>query len=209
MHAMNTFPAAGLLKHLRSALSRLRSDRRGVAAVEFAFIAPVLLSLYFVTMEVSQAIEVNKKVGRVGSMVADLLTQQQATTKSEVEAVLKIGESILQPYNRSKSKITVTAIQITDENTPKVQVAWSRKLENGAVTAGAAKNSITTVPDTLKIRNTFLIRVESQLAYKPVITWSAEGKQVLGLAAAFDGIGMKETYYLRPRMSSTVPCADC
>ncbi|MBX3531794.1 MAG: pilus assembly protein [Rhizobiaceae bacterium] len=206
---MNTFPAAGLLKHLRSALSRLRSDRRGVAAVEFAFIAPVLLSLYFVTMEVSQAIEVNKKVGRVGSMVADLLTQQQATTKSEVEAVLKIGESILQPYNRSKSKITVTAIQITDENTPKVQVAWSRKLENGAVTAGAAKNSITTVPDTLKIRNTFLIRVESQLAYKPVITWSAEGKQVLGLAAAFDGIGMKETYYLRPRMSSTVPCADC
>lgn len=209
MHVMNTIPASGPLQRLRASLSRLRRDRRGVAAVEFAFIAPVLLSLYFVTMEVSQAIEVNKKVGRVGSMVADLLTQQQATNKSEVEAVLKIGESILQPYNRSKSKITVTAIQITDENTPKVQVAWSRKLENGAVGAGAAKNSITTVPDTLKIRNTFLIRVESQLAYKPVITWSAEGKQVLGLAAAFDGIGMKETYYLRPRMSSTVPCGDC
>jgi Flp pilus assembly protein TadG len=209
MHAMNTIPASGLLRRLRASLSRLGRDRRGVAAVEFAFIAPVLLSLYFVTMEVSQAIEVNKKVGRVGSMVADLLTQQQATTKSEVEAVLKIGESILQPYNRSKSIITVTAIQITDENTPKVQVAWSRKLENGAVSAGAAKNSITTVPDTLKIRNTFLVRVESQLAYKPVITWSAEGKQVLGLAAAFDGIGMKETYYLRPRMSATVPCGDC
>lgn len=209
MHVVNTIPASGPLQRLRASLSRLRLDRRGVAAVEFAFIAPVLLSLYFVTMEVSQAIEVNKKVGRVGSMVADLLTQQQTTNKSEVEAVLKIGESILQPYNRSKSTITVTAIQITDENTPKVQVAWSRKLENGTVGAGAAKNSITTVPDTLKIRNTFLIRVESQLAYKPVITWSAEGKQVLGLAAAFDGIGMKETYYLRPRMSSTVPCGDC
>ena len=209
MHAMNTIPTLGLLQRPRTALTRLRSDRRGVAAVEFAFIAPVLLSLYFVTMEVSQAIEVNKKVGRVGSMVADLLTQQQATTKSEVEAVLKIGESILQPYNRSKSKITVTAIQITDENTPKVQVAWSRKLENGTVGAGAAKNSITTVPATLKIRNTFLIRVESDLAYKPVITWTAGQKQALGLAAAFDGISMSEDYYLRPRISTTIACSDC
>ena len=142
-------------------------------------------------------------------MVADLLTQQQRTNKGDIEAVLKIGESILQPYNRSKPTITVTAIQITDENSPKVQVAWSRKMANGSVGAGAAKNSTTTVPSTLKIRNTFLIRVESELAYKPVITWSAEGKQVLGIAAAFDGIGMKETYYLRPRMSSTVPCDDC
>lgn len=200
---------AGTASRMVSAVRRLARDRRGVAAVEFAFIAPVLLSLYFVTMEVSQAIEVNKKVGRVGSMVADLLTQQQATTRSEVEAVMKIGQSILQPYNRSNPKITVTAIQITDENSPKVLVAWSRKMENGAVAGGAAKNSVTTVPDTLKIRNTFLIRVESELAYKPVITWTADQKQVLGLAAAFDGIGMKETYFLRPRMSSTVPCGDC
>ncbi len=199
----------GPMGRLRAAIARLRRDRRGVAAVEFAFIAPVLLSLYFVTMEVSQAIEVNKKVGRVGSMVADLLTQQQATAKSEVEAVLRIGESILQPYNRSTPKITVTAIQITDENTPKVQVAWSRKLVGAVFSVGEAKNATTSVPDSLKIRNTFLIRVESELAYKPVITWSAEGKQVLGLAAAFDGIAMKETYYLRPRMSATVPCADC
>lgn len=189
--------------------ARLARDRRGVAAVEFAFIAPVLLSLYFVTMEVSQAIEVNKKVGRVGSMVADLLTQQQVTTRSEVEAVMRIGEAILQPYNRTKPTITVTAIQITDENSPKVQVAWSRRMAAGAMGAGPAKNSTTTVPDALKIRNTFLIRVESDLGYKPVITWSAEGKPVLGLAAAFDGISMKETYYLRPRMSSTVPCNDC
>ncbi|MGD9812637.1 MAG: TadE/TadG family type IV pilus assembly protein, partial [Sphingobium sp.] len=40
----------GLLRRFAHALS----DRRAAAAVEFAFIAPVLLSLYFVTMEVSQ-----------------------------------------------------------------------------------------------------------------------------------------------------------
>jgi Flp pilus assembly protein TadG len=195
---------------MRDAISRFIGERSGVAAIEFAFIAPVLLSLYFVTMEVSQAIEINKKVGRVGSMVADLVTQQQQQiTVSELNAILNIGESILQPYNRSRSTITITAIRITNDATPKVEVAWSRKLENGATGQGPAKDSPTTVPDKLKIADTFLIRVESSLAYKPVITWTADQKQVLGLAAAFDGISMKETYYLRPRMSSTITCDTC
>jgi len=196
----------GAARRLGRSARRLATDRRGVAAIEFAFIAPVLLSLYFVTMEVSQGIEVNKKVGRVGSMVADLITQQQTISKSELGAILQIGGSILQPYNRSLPTITATAIQITDEESPKVVVKWSRKLKDGAVVAGPTTAK---VPDTLKIRNTFLIRVDSDLAYKPVITWSADQKQVLGLAAAFDGIDMSEVYFLRPRISTTITCSDC
>ena len=86
----------------QSIIAGLFSDRRGVAAVEFALIVPLLLSMYFVTMEVAQAIEANKKVGRVGNMVADLVTQQQKISKSELEAIMTIGEATLQPYNRSK-----------------------------------------------------------------------------------------------------------
>lgn len=211
---MTETTASGLrwtaMRRLRTTLSRFVGEQRGVAAIEFAFIAPVLLSLYFVTMEVSQAIEVNKKIGRVGSMVADLVTQQQQETNtSELDAILRIGESILQPYNRSTSTITITAIQITDEQTPKVLVAWSRKLQAGVTGAGPVQGSTTTVPDKLKIRNTFLVRVESALAYRPVITWTVDQKQSLGLAAAFDGIAMDETYYLRPRMSTKIDCTGC
>ena len=55
----------------------------------------------------------------------------------------------------------------------------------------------------------FLVRVESFLDYRPVITWAAADKKPLGLTAAFDNISMKQTYYLRPRMSSQVTCSDC
>lgn len=188
---------------------RLISDQRGVAAVEFAFVAPIMLSLYFVTMEVSQAIEVNKKVSRVGSMVADLITQQQAISVSEVDGVLKIGESILQPYNRSSGTIIITAIEMTTDATPQVKVAWSRKLVDGTTKVADPKGTPTTVPPALLTPGGFLIRVDSNLNYKPVIAWAAEDKPALGLAAAFDSIAMTETYYLRPRQSSTVPCADC
>lgn len=184
-------------------------DRRGVAAVEFAFIAPVLLSLYLVSMEVSQGIEANKKVGRIGSMVADLVTQQQQITRSELEAIMEIGGAIIQPYNRTKPTITVTAIKITDEATPKAVVQWSRKLTNGTFSVPIPAETVISVPEKLNIRNTYLIRVAGELDYRPVITWTAEQKTSLGLAAAFDNIQMMETYYLRPRMSTEIPCTGC
>ncbi|MDN2567351.1 pilus assembly protein [Aquibium sp. A9E412] len=202
-----SFPS--LTRRLGALARRWRGDRRGVAAVEFAFIAPVLLSLYFVTMEVAQGIEANKKVSRVGSMVADLVTQQQTTSRTELDAIMKIGESILQPYNRSRPKIVITAIEVTDEDTPKVKVVWSRKVVDGTYSADAAPGTTASVPEKLKTRGTFLVRVESYLDYSPVITWTAGQKETLGLAAAFDGIAMRETYYLRPRMSQSIACADC
>lgn len=197
------------LADAKGRVASLLRDRRGVAAIEFAFIAPVLLSLYFVTMEVAQGIETNKKVGRIGSMVADLVTQQQAITTQELDAIMRIGGAILQPYNRTQPDIIITAIKITDEADPKAEVAWSRRMNNGLFGAGAPKKSETKVPDQLLIRNTFLIRVSGGLNYRPVITWTAQQKASLGLAAAFDNIQMKESYYLRPRMSSEIGCSNC
>jgi Flp pilus assembly protein TadG len=188
---------------------RFCSDRRGVAAIEFAFIVPVLLVMYFVTMEASQAIETSKKVSRIGSMVADLITQQQTIVAADIDAIMKIGTSTLQPYNRSTPTIIVTAIQVTTETPPKVKVVWSRRLLEGTYSVDAAKDTITTVPTTLKIAGTFLIRVQSQLSYKPIVTWSADSEKRLGLTSAFDSITMGETYYLRPRRSTTIPCSNC
>ncbi|TPI22597.1 pilus assembly protein [Mesorhizobium sp. B4-1-1] len=201
--------SAGALRRILASMERFCRDRRGVAAIEFAFIVPVLLIMYFITMEASQAIETSKKVSRIGSMVADLVTQQQTVVKANLDAMMKIGTSTLQPYNRSLPTIIITGIQITDEAAPRVQVAWSRKVVGTTYSADAAVNATTTVPATLIIRNTFLVRVESDLGYKPIITWSASNSQTLGLTSAFNNISMSETYYLRPRRSPTIPCSDC
>ncbi|WP_238719940.1 MULTISPECIES: TadE/TadG family type IV pilus assembly protein [Nitratireductor] len=184
-------------------------DRRAAAALEFAFVVPILIGLYFMTMETSQAIEANKKTGRIASMIADLVTQQQQVTEAEIDAIMKIGGSVIQPYNRTAPSIYVTGIEITDEDTPKVKVAWSRKMINGTASDHLTAGTTTTVPEDLKVRGTFLIRGEAELDYKPVLTWNAEKKATIGLAAAFDKISMGEQYYLRPRMSQQVKCVDC
>lgn len=114
-----------LARSFGATAKRLACSRQGVAAVEFAFVAPVLLALYFVTLEVSHAIETNKKVGRAASMIADLITQQSCVTPTSLDAIMQIGEATLQPYDRSRLAVHVTGIQISDEGTT---VAWSRMM---------------------------------------------------------------------------------
>ena len=200
----------GVMSRIRSHLARLGRDRKGVAAIEFAFVAPVLLITYFMTMEVSQGLEVSKKTGRIAIIVGDLVTQQQSLNKEDLDAIMRIGEAVIQPYNRSKPSIYVTAIEITDENVPKAKVAWSRKLVGGAASNHlSVGTTITSVPKALMIRGSFLIQSESKLEYTPVVVWSAGDGASFGMKSAFDKLDMSDQYFLRPRMSQKVTCNNC
>lgn len=194
---------------LRLGSTRFGEDRRGVAAVEFAFLAPILLMMYFLSMEASQAIEANKKVSRLGSMVADLVAQKSGgITKTDIQSIMDIGQTTLLPYSRSKPTIVVTGLQLTTEAKPRALVAWSRKLENGVFGTGIPTNTEIVIPPALATPGTFLVKVDSELAYEPVIVWTAGG-QGLGLLNSFKSISMSESYLLRPRTVATLACSDC
>lgn len=182
-------------------VARWRADKSGIAAVEFAFVVPVLLISYLGAIEVGQAIDVNKKVGRSASMVADLITQEQDIDRDQVRAMMNIGNLILEPFTRFDLAIEVTAIEVTTDPTPKTQVVWSQKVENGSFTTPHAAGSITTLPSTLETPGSFIIRVQSDLEYQPIITWV--------LASRGGKINMDETYYLRPRVTNRIECSDC
>ena len=193
-------------------IKRFAKDRGGVAAIEFAFMVPILVCLYLGSMEVGQAIEANKKVGRIASMVGDLTTQQQAVTASSVKSIMEIGAATIRPYNRSVPTIKVTAIEISDEAAPKaVEVWWRTLLPNGSTSGGISTTKVPNpaLPATLNVRNSFLIRVETTMTYKLVLTYTEERASRFGLGRFFDGISMSETYYLRPRMSDKITCGDC
>ena len=49
-----------------------RKDKQGVAAIEFAFIVPIMFLMFVGAVELSQAITVDRRVTQVASSVADL-----------------------------------------------------------------------------------------------------------------------------------------
>lgn len=206
---------AGAHKQSTGVLSRLADfwrDRRAVAAVEFAFIAPILLIMYFITMEAVQAIETSKKVSRLGSMVADLVAQQDNVSKTVLADIVKVGGTVMRPYNRSVPTVKITAIRISNDAAANPTVVWSHQGTSATSTPPYTKNSAVTVPPvpaTLKIAGTFLIRVESTLGYTPVIAWAVDGSHATGLSGIFNNIKMNEVYYLRPRVLQEIACSNC
>ncbi len=58
----------------------LLSDRAGVAAVEFAIIAPVMVTLLFGTIELGNAFRIQTKVHTATGQLAELVAGQQAVT---------------------------------------------------------------------------------------------------------------------------------
>jgi Flp pilus assembly protein TadG len=194
----------GILTRLRESTARLARRKDGAAAVEFALIVPVMLTMYFGTMEISQGLEVNKKAGRASSLIGDLVTQQAVITKAEVIAIAGLAQATLQPYNRDVPVVEVVGIQITDEPVPKARVVWSQRVVNGTGGAFLPVGSIISIPSELMIRNTFVVRGGMSVNYYPVTTYSVDLT-----AGGQTGVEMGEVYHLRPRTSPTVACADC
>jgi Flp pilus assembly protein TadG len=196
-----------LLIQASAAARAFRDEQRGVAAVEFVFIAPLLIMLWLGTMEISQGVEINKKVGRSASVIGDLIAQEESWPVATIDDIMRIGAAVLQPYNRDAPRITVTEIHV--DAGLNATVVWSRRGDatnfSRPFPAGAA---VLDLPGNLKIADTDLIRVETQLEYLPVTSWAIR-KNKTGGGGSYASVNMAETYYMRPRNSEDVTCIGC
>src|SRR3954462_7349459 len=106
-----------------SSLRRIAQDKRGVSAVEFALIAPLLVSLYLGCVEISDGVSADRKVTLVASTVANLVAQSTSISSSDMSNILDASSAIIAPYSSGNLKITVSCISI-DAN-KNASVKWS------------------------------------------------------------------------------------
>src|SRR5450759_3674476 len=105
------------------AFRRFGRDRRGVSAVEFAFIAPVMIGLYLGCVEVSDGVAADRKVSLIAGALANLSTQVATISTAEMTNILDASSAIIAPYDAGKLKMTVSCLRI-DAN-KNVTVKWS------------------------------------------------------------------------------------
>jgi Flp pilus assembly protein TadG len=176
-----------LLQYFVRQFHRLSGDQRGVSAVEFALLLPLMVTLYLGTSEISQGISVGRKVTLTARTVADLVSQVSSINNSGMSDVLNSSSSVMVPYTTNPLKVTVSCVSI-DAN-GKATVTWSDTLGGTARSVG----SVVTVPSALNIANTSLIWSEVQYIYKPTIGYIITGTLTL-----------KDQIYMAPRLSNTV-----
>ena len=165
-----------MLKRLKQLIHRFATQQDGVAAVEFALIMPVLLTLYFGSMEASALFTADKRVNTISSTLGDLIGQWDPDDPPITDATLSTyfdaAKGIIAPYPSAGVKQVVSLIFVKADGTTKV--LWSTQNGGGTLrTVGqpyvpllsSGSNQMTNTV----ARGGCIIAAEASYSYKPVL----------------------------------------
>ena len=153
------------------AIRRFGRDRRGVSAVEFAFIAPVMIGLYLGCVEISDGVAADRKVSLIAGALANLTAQATTILPADMTDIFNASGAIIAPYDAGKLTMTVTCVSI-DAN-KNANVKWS------VAQSGPVKTGTLTIPPVLDKPNTQLIYSEVSYAYTPIVGYTISGTLTL------------------------------
>lgn len=167
-------------------LRRLSRDQRGAAAVEFAFIAPIMLVMYFGLAEMTQGMMASRRAHHVASTIGDLVTQSPSMNQASIDDVFLIGDAILKPFPTGTLSMRVSSIKADAGGN--LSVVWTKHKGNfGDLTSASSIPSGLLTPD------------ESVVVAESAYTYTSPIQQTLPSPVSF-----KATYYLKPRKSKEV-----
>jgi Flp pilus assembly protein TadG len=176
---------------------RFLKNTRATVAVEFAFIAPVLLLLFFGAIEITDALDARARVSNAVSTAADLTAQASTVTTSDLANVAGAVAAILYPHASTNAGIVISSV--VDNNTGNGAVAWSYA-SNSSIAAKRATGTTVSLPSGLVTSGSGQSVIVAEIVYKyaPPTTQFITGV-----------ISMTGTFYSRPRLSTTVTCSNC
>ena len=174
MRLKNRFLAKAFPPRLR----RFAADERGVTAIEFALVLPVVLLIMLGCFEVPRYVMIVQKINRTASGVADLVAQaDEPMTKNQINDVFTAGKIMMQPYDVvANGKIYVTSVN--NPNGAGVALTWQRN--NGGTGPNSAITAAASIPVAIRpASNEEVLAVEVFFSYQPVMsTLIYSGKQL-------------------------------
>jgi Flp pilus assembly protein TadG len=172
----------------RQIWGRFAKSTRGVAAVEFAMVLPVLATLFLASFDGGRAVAVYMKVRAASYSLAAIANQYAVINDAAMSGIFTATSDVLAPYPTGPLALTVSGISISA--TGKAKVNWSST--QGGV--ARAVNSPITLPTNLDIPSTFLILSEVSYQYTPMF----------GYFNNSTAISLSDSLYVAPRSTATV-----
>lgn len=179
----------GLLK-VAHRIRSFRTEKCGVAAIEFGLIAPFMIALWLGSIELSQGVSADRKVSHAASALADLVTQQTNLTGGAMDDIMDATQAIIAPFDPDNLTIQVAGVEIDGDGA--TEVMWSEARNGTAPATGGTYE----IPNALLIPNSFLVVANLSYTHTPAVSHVINGS-----------IELEDVFYLRPRRSETISYA--
>jgi Flp pilus assembly protein TadG len=171
-------------------LRRLRQDQGGLAAVEFALLAPVMLLIYCGLAEMTMAIMAERRASHTASVMADLVAQSPtgSISSAELTDIFSVGGSIMMPFPTTTLKLRVTSVVADTNGVPRV--IWS---QGSGLTALSVNTTPSGFPPTLLSAGDSVIQTDVQYNYTSPLRITLPNV-----------MGFNDTFYLKPRQAVSI-----
>jgi Flp pilus assembly protein TadG len=184
---MKTISMSPIWLRLWRCAANMPADCRGIAATEFAMIVPLMMVMFFGTVEFSSGVAVDRKVTLMARTLSDLTSQSTTVDNTTLANFFAASTAIMTPYSKVPTQSTITELYV-DPNTLAARVQWSQ----GA--APHTPGTPMTIPAELKVGGTYLIWSEVTYQYVPM----------LGYVMGKTGVNLADASFTRPRQSTCV-----
>jgi Flp pilus assembly protein TadG len=183
----------------RHSVLKLTGDCNAVAAIEFALIVPIMLVMFFGTVEFSSAVAVNRKVTLIARTLSDLTSQSLSVANTDLTNFFTASNAIMTPYPPLATQSASLCELYVNPVTLVAKVEWNMSAtfnSAGVVTVGPgnAANCPIAIPSQLAVGGTYLIYSKVTYPYTPAVGY-------LGTIPTFS---LSDTSYTRPRQSKCV-----
>ena len=154
-------------------VARLGRNTRGIAAVEFALVLPIMVLLDIGCVEVTQALTLQRRLNLIAAAVVNLTGQATTIASTDMTNILNASTAIIAPYSSSGLTVKVSCLSIDGSGVAKV--AWSAALNATARSVG----STVTIPAALAIANSQQLYSEVSYPYAPQLGYFITGTLTL------------------------------
>jgi len=188
------------LRQASKRFARLLAARRGASAIEFAFLAPVLISIYVSSFEITEGYNAAGKVLKAAGTVADVVSRQSSVDKAFLSEMVDTVEAVIAPHSADGLKLKITGVTVDSAGNAKVLWSWDQDGGKPYV-----KGSAVTVPDDMRMPSSFLVHAEVSVPHTLLLFLSSGS----GLARDTRTITLSRDFFYRQRLSDDIACSDC
>lgn len=97
---------------------RYCEDDRGIAAIEFAIIAPIMIGMYFGLAEIASAISVDRRISHGTNVAGDLATQQPELKDADIEEVVAAALRVMEVSDLGQVAIDIESFILPAPDQP-------------------------------------------------------------------------------------------
>ncbi|HEX8416146.1 MAG TPA: TadE/TadG family type IV pilus assembly protein [Methylobacterium sp.] len=151
----------------RQLLQRFRASDDGLAILEFSLILPILLTLYFGTIELCNMMAQVRKVDLLSRTVGDLVAGISTPTRAQVDDIFQSAKVVLLPFDSAGAEMVVSAVGVFGNQTSG-QMRVCSSVAAGASPRTRSESPSVALPDSLKVDGMRLLLVEIRMKYKPI-----------------------------------------